>query len=36
MAADVKRQQEKQAIREILHEQIQMDALKKKIEKEDI
>lgn len=36
MAADMKRQQEKQAIREILHEQIQMDQLKRQIDKEDI
>ena len=36
MACDVKRQQEKQAIREILHEQIQMDQMRKRIDKEDI
>ena len=36
MAADMKRQQEKQAIREILNEQMQMDQLKKQIEREDI
>ena len=36
MACDIKRTQEKQAIREILHEQMQMDQLRKKIDKEDI
>ena len=36
MACDVKRRQEKSAIREILHEQMQMDRLRRKIDKEDI
>lgn len=36
MACEVKRQQEKNAIREILHEQIEMDQIRKKIDKEDI
>lgn len=36
MACDIKRTQEKQAIREILHEQMQMDQLRKKIDREDI
>ena len=36
MACDIKRTQEKQAIREILHEQMQMDQMRKKIDKEDI
>lgn len=32
MACDVKRNQEKHAIREILHEQIEMDRLRKKVD----
>ena len=36
MACEVKRVQEKQAVREILSEQIEMDKLRKKVDKEDI
>ena len=36
MANDMKVRQERQAIREILNEQIQMDELRRKIDKEDI